>query len=302
MPEDWPRLPLDEWKDTYATLHLWTQVVGKVRLARAPYLNHSWNSTLYVTSRGLTTGSIPHGTTSFRLEFDFIDHRLEIATSEGGTVSTPLAPRSVADFHRAVMDGLADLGVPVRISSIPQEIPDPVPFERDEEHSAYDPDAANRLWRILVQSDRVMSAFRGDFIGKSSPVHFFWGAFDLAVTRFSGRRAPPHPGAPNLALDVVRDAYSHECSSAGFWPGGGPIPEPIFYAYAYPEPEGFRDWPGIPEEAYYSPDLFEYVLPYAAVRSADDPDALLHAFLQATYEAAAVRGVWDREALERSGS
>ena len=302
MREAWPPLPLADWRDTYATLHMWTQVVGKVRLVQTPLVNHWWNVTLYVTPRGLTTGPIPHGSRTFSIDFDFVGHRLEIATSDGGEFSTPLEPRSVADFHRAVLDGLEDLDVPVRIWSTPVEIESPVPFERDEEHAAYNADAANRLWRILVQSDRVMSAFRGGFLGKCSPVHFFWGAFDLAVTRFSGRRAPDHPGAPFVPLHVAREAYSHECASAGFWPGGGPIPEPIYYAYAYPEPAGFRDWPGLPEGAYYSPDLLEYVLPYEAVRTADDPDAVLTAFLEGTYAAGAERGKWDRAALERDAS
>ena len=244
---------------------------------------------------------IPHGSRTFAIDFDFVGHRLEVATSDGGRFSTPLEPRSVADFHRAVMDGLDDLGVPVRIWTTPVEIEAPIPFERDERHAAYDPDAAHRAWRILAQSERVMSAFRAGFLGKSSPVHFFWGAFDLAVTRFSGRRAPEHPGAPFVPLFVAREAYSHECASAGFWPGGGPIPEPLYYAYAYPEPEGYRDWPGLPEAAYFSTDLSEYVLPYEAVRSAADPDAVLTSFLQSTYEAGAERGGWDRAGLERAG-
>jgi len=299
MREAWPPLPLDEWRDTYATLHMWTQVVGKIRLAQAPLVNHWWNVTLYVTPRGLTTGAIPHGTRTFRIDFDFVDHRLEIATSDGGRLSTALEPRSVADFHCEVMGGLEILGIPVRIWSTPVEIESPIPFERDEEHAAYDPDAANRLWRILVQSDRVMSEFRGRFLGKCSPVHFFWGAFDLAVTRFSGRRAPDHPGAPFVPLDVVREAYSHECASSGFWPGGGPLPEPVFYAYAYPEPAGYREWPVAPAEASYTSDLFEYALPYEAVRLAKNPDEALLAFLQSTYEAGAELGKWDRAALER---
>lgn len=295
----WPPLPLAEWQDTYATLHMWTQIVGKIRLARTPLVNHWWNVTLYVTARGLTTGTIPYGVDALRIDFDFVDHRLDIVTSRGGAFTTPLAPRSVADFHRAVMHGLAEVGMPVHIWTRPQEVENPIPFEEDDNHAAYDPDAAHRLWRILVHCDRVMTAFRSRFIGKSSPVHFFWGAFDMAVTRFSGRLAPDHPGVPVLPLWVVREAYSHECSSCGFWPGGGPIPEPVFYAYAYPEPEGFRDWPIEPAEAYYSNDLFEYVLPYDAVRNAKDPEATLLAFFQSTYEAGAEPGGWDRAALDR---
>jgi hypothetical protein len=297
----WPPLPLAEWQDTYATLHMWTQVVGKIRLARAPLVNHWWNVTLYVTPRGLTTGMMPHGREALRIDFDFVDHRLEIATSRGGGFATPLAPRSVADFHRAVMRGLDELGMPVRIWTQPQEV-DGVPFERDETHASYDPDAAHRLWRILVQCDRVMGEFRSRFLGKASPVHFFWGAFDMAVTRFSGRTAPPHPGAPFMATWVAREAYSHECSSCGFWPGGGPVPEPVFYSYAYPEPAGFRDWPVAPAEAYFSTAMSEYLLPYDAVRAAADPDAALMAFFQSTYEAGAGPGGWDRDALERAPS
>ena len=298
--EAWPALPLDEWRDTYATLHLWTQVVGKVRLAGTPLVNHWWNVTLYVTPRGLSTGSIPHGGRTFAIDFDFVAHRLEIGTSDGARFSTPLEPRSVADFYRTVMEGLEELRVPVHVWTRPQEIEVAIPFDEDETHAAYDPDAAQRVWRILVQSDRVMGEFRSRFLGKCSPVHFFWGAFDLAVTRFSGRPAPAHPGAPNLATWVAREAYSHECSSCGFWPGGGPIPEPIFYSYTYPEPDGFRERAVEPAAAFYSPDLFEYVLPYEAVRTAGDPDAALLAFFQSTYEAGAEPGEWDRAALERA--
>jgi hypothetical protein len=242
---------------------------------------------------------MPYGTDAFRIDFDFVDHRLEIGTSTGGAFTTPLAPRTVADFYAAIMEGLGKLELPVHVWTKPQEVEVAIPFEEDDAHSAYDPDAAHRLWRILVQCDRVMSEFRGRFLGKTSPPHFWWGAFDFAVTRFSGRTAPLHPGAPFLATWVAQEAYSHECSSAGFWPGGGPVPEPVFYSYAYPEPHGFRDWPVAPAEAYYSTDLSEYLLPYETVRRAADPDATLMEFLQSTYEAGAVRGGWDRAGLER---
>lgn len=299
MSSAWPGLPFEEWQDTYATLHMWMQVVGKIRLEQTPLVNHWWNVTLYVTPRGLTTGTMPHGNEAFRIDFDFVDHRLKIATSRGGAFSTALEPRTVADFHEVVMGGLEELSMPVEIWTKPMEVEIAIPFEKDEEHAAYDPDAAHRLWRILVQCDRVFGEFRSLFVGKCSPAHFFWGAFDMAVTRFSGRNAPDHPGAPFIARWVAREAYSHECSSCGFWPGGGPVPEPVFYAYAYPEPVGFREWPVAPQAAYYSTDLFEYLLPYEAVRRADDPDAALLAFMQSTYEAAAELGGWDRKALER---
>ena len=295
----WPPLPLAGWRDTYATLHLWTQIVGKIRLATVPLVNHWWNVTLYVTPRGLSTGTMPHGADAFRIEFDFVDHRLRIETSTAREFTTALAPRSVAEFHRDVMRGLAGLGMPIHIWTQPQEIEGAIPFDRDETHAAYDPDAANRLWRILVQCERVMGAFRSGFLGKASPIHFWWGAFDLATTRFSGRPAPAHPGAPNLATWVAREAYSHECWSAGFWPGADPVSDAAFYAYAYPEPEGFRERRPEPAEAFYSTDLFEYLLPYDAVRTARDPDAVLLAFLRSTYEAAADLGNWDRAALER---
>ena len=296
--EAWPPLPLAEWQDTFATLHMWTQVVGKIRLAQAPLVNHWWNVTLYVTPRGLTTGTMPYGDDALQIGFDFVAHRLTVETGGGG-FTTSLEPRSVADFHRAVMDGLRDIGMPVHISTKPQEVEVAIPFEEDETHRAYDPDAARRLWRILVQCDRVMGEFRSRFLGKSSPVHFFWGGFDMAVTRFSGRPAPDHPGNPYLPLWIVREAYSHECSSCGWWPGGGPVPGPAFYSYAYPEPDGYRDWKVRPEGAYYSTDLSEYLLPYDAVRMAEDPDAALMAFLESTYDAAAELGRWDRIGLKR---
>lgn len=296
----WPSLPLGAWRDTYATLHMWTQIVGKVRLELAPMINHWWQVPLYVTARGLTTSPIPHRTRTFEIDFDFIDHRLLVETDDGDVRTMALTPRTVADFHGELMETLDSLDVGVDIWTVPVEVEERIPFEDDVEHRAYDAEHAHRFWRILVQADRVLEDFRSRFVGKASPVHFFWGAFDLAVTRFSGRPAPPHPGAPNVADFVVREAYSHEVSSAGFWPGGGPIDQPAFYTYAYPEPDGFTDWPVRPESAYYHADLREFVLPYPAVRSADDPDATLLDFLQTAYEAAAESADWDRAALERA--
>lgn len=298
----WPPLPLDGWADTYATLHRWTQVVGKVRLARTPWVNHSWHVTLYLTARGMTTGLISHDRQSFEIEFDFIDHQLIVCTTDGGTRWLELRPRSVADFYRELMATLRDLGVETRIVPRPNELPDATPFEADDAHAAYDRDAANRFWRILVQAHRVLTAFRARFRGKCSPVHFFWGSFDLAVTRFSGRPAPPHPGGvPNLPDRVVREAYSQEVSSAGFWPGGGAIAYAAFYSYAYPEPAGYKDAPVRPP-GFYSQDLREFVLPYDDVRTAASPDDVLMAFLEDTYRAAADLGKWDRAALERDAS
>lgn len=294
----WPALPLEDWKDTYATLHMWTQVIGKIRLALAPLVNHWWQVPLYVTSRGLTTSPIPYGTRTFQIDFDFLAHELRIETSSGEERSFPLAPRSVADTYYRTMEALRALDIEVHIWTTPVEIADPVPFEHDNRH-AYDPEYAQRFWRILMQADRVLTEFRAGFIGKSSPVHFFWGSFDLAVTRFSGRQAPVHPGAPNVADFVTREAYSHEVSSCGFWPGGGPISEPVFYAYAYPEPSDFKDHPVQPAEAFYNLELGEFLLPYEAVRNAESPDQALLAFAQSTYEAAANLGKWDRQNLER---
>jgi hypothetical protein len=300
MADDaWPSLPLQAWADTYATLHRWTQIAGKVRLTQSPWLNHSWHVTLYVTARGLTTSLVPHGTRAFSIDFDFIDHRVVVATSDGGTGGFALAPQSVAAFYGRMMDELRRLGLEVHISRLPNEIPDAVPFDRDESHGAYDADYANRFWRILVQSHRVFMQFRARFIGKCSPVHFFWGAPDLAVTRFSGRPAPPHPGGvPRLPDGVAREAYSHEVSSCGFWPGGGTVAHAAFYAYAYPEPAGFAAAPVQPGDAFYRSDLREFILPYDAVRGAASPDDTLLAFLQSTYEAAANLARWDRAALE----
>jgi hypothetical protein len=299
LRDAWPALPFAAWRDTCATLQLWTQVVGKVRLAQTPWLNHSWHVPLYVTARGLTTSPIPHGHRIFQIDFDFIDHRLRIDSSDGAQRQLSLQPQSVADFHSAVMRALADIGIEVTIDRMPNEIAGAIPFDEDREHASYDAVYAQRFWRILVQADRVLKAFRTGFIGKASPVHFFWGSFDLAVTRFSGRRAPPHPGGvPNLADAVVREAYSHEVSSVGFWPGGGAIDYPAFYAYAYPEPTGFRTAEVRPEAAFYSTDLGEFILPYDAVRTAAAPDATLLDFAQSTFDAAAGAGHWDRAALD----
>ncbi|MGH9431715.1 MAG: DUF5996 family protein [Terriglobia bacterium] len=290
----WPALPLNEWKDTYATLHMWTQIVGKLREALSPHVNHWWEVTLYVSARGLCTSPIPHGNGIFEIEFDFLDHNLAVRTSDGVRKFVPLYPRSVADFYREFMATLRFLGIDAKILSIPQEVPDPVPFERDEGHAAYDPEYANRLWRILVQTDSIFKEFRSRFIGKASPVHFFWGSFDLAATRFSGRRAPERQGAD----PVTREAYSHECSSAGFWPGSGDIKGPAFYSYSAPEPPGYAEYKVQPEKAYYHSGLHEFVLAYDDVRQADSPKNALLSFLQSTYEAGATLGGWDRASLE----
>src|SRR5215213_9383392 len=263
----WPDLPLEAWSDTYATLHLYAQIVGKVRLVQSPWINHSWHVVLYVTPRGLTTSTIPHGSRAFQIDFDFIDHRLVIVSSDGTVGGFALDPRPVAKFYALLMDELARLGLPVTIHRIPNEIADAIPFDEDDTHRSYDGECANRFWRILVQCDRVFERFRGQFIGKCSPVHFFWGAPDLAVTRFSGRTAPQHPGGvPNLPDSVAREAYSHEVSSCGFWPGGGPVPHAAFYSYAYPEPAGYAKASVKPDAAFYSADLREFILPYEAVR------------------------------------
>ena len=295
----WPELPYAAWKETYATLHLWTQIVGKIRLAQTPWLNHSWHVVLYVSARGLTTSPIPFGDRTFQLDFDFLDHVLRASVSDGGQKQVGLFPRSVADFYADLMRSLAELGVEVRINDLPNEIPDAIRFSEDHLHDSYDRDYAERHWRVLLQVNRVLHAFRTSFIGKCSPVHFFWGSFDLAVTRFSGRRAPLHPGGvPNLPDPVTQEAYSHEVSSAGFWPGSVGVEYPAFYSYAYPEPPGFSSAPVRPKEAFYSESLREYILPYDMVRLAPDPDRLLMGFLMSTYEAAAVAGKWDRAALE----
>ncbi len=297
--QEWPSLPLEAWQDTYATLHLWTQIVGKVRLTASPWVNHCWQVTLYVTGRGLTTSPIPYGSGTFQIDFDFIEHRLVVQASDGGAGGFALEPQSVASFYHQLMKEMDRLGLHVDIHKKPNEVADPIRFDQDESHRSYDREYANRFWRILVQADRALKQFRGRFIGKCSPVHLFWGALDLAVTRFSGRKAPVHPGGiPNLPDRITRDAYSHEVSSCGFWPGGGAIPYPAFYSYAYPEPPGFAQTPVRPEGAIYSSDFREFVLPYDVVRNSPVPDETLLEFLQSTYEAAANLAQWDRKALE----
>jgi uncharacterized protein DUF5996 len=299
----WPPLPLAEWSETRDTLHLWLQIVGKTRLALAPMVNHWWQVPLYVTARGLTTSRIPYGTAGFSVDLDFIDHQLRILRDDGRSWSMPLAPRSVAAFCNQYMSGLRSLGIDVRIWPVPVEIADGIPFAKDETHASYDADAAQRFWRALAQAARVLEIFRGRFIGKSSPVHFFWGSFDLACTRFNGERAPQHPGGvPGLADWVTREAYSHACISAGWWPGaiGSPLAEPAFYAYSYPEPSGCSTAKIRPDAGYYHEVMHEWVLPYDAVRTAADPDASALDFFQSTYETAANFGGWNRAALERA--
>jgi len=286
-------LPFDSWKDTLATLHMWTQIVGKVRLELCPLVNHWWNVTFYLTARGLTTSTMPFAAADVEVSFDFIDHKLLIQTCDGGTRVLALRPQSVADFYREFMAALAELGVEVNILTKPQEVPDPIPFEQDTVHASYDAEAVHRFWRILVWVDEVFKEFRAGFIGKVSPVHFFWGSFDLAVTRFSGRKAPPRRGV------ITSEAYSHEVSSAGFWPGGGDIKGPAFYSYAAPEPQGFANQPVLPKQAFYHPQMKEFLLLYDDVRTADSPRDALLAFLHSTYEAAANLAQWDRKALER---
>jgi hypothetical protein len=295
----WPELPIAGWRETYDTLHLCTQVVGKIRYARSPWLNHSWHVALYVTARGLTTSPIPDGMRTFQIDFDFIDHVLRISSSDGAQRQFALSGQSVASFYESVMAALAELDIHVEIDQMPNELPDPIRFSQDTRHASYDPDAVQRFFRILVNADRVFKQFRTGFLGKASPVHFFWGSFDLTVTRFSGRGAPRHPGGvPNLPDAVACEAYSHEESSAGFWPGSGAIDYPAFYSYAYPESAGYRATKVRPDAAFFSEALGEFILPYDAVRTADDPEKALLEFLQSSYEAAANAGKWDREALE----
>ena len=297
----WPELPYTAWRDTCATLQLWTQIVGKIRLSLTPWLNHSWQVTLYVTARGLTTTPINDGERALEIAFDFVDHVLRIDTSDGRQLKVPLRAQPVAEFFTAIKAALAEAGVHVDIDETPNELVDPIRFSEDRVHAAYDADYAQRFWRVLLQCDRVFKLFRTGFIGKASPVHFFWGSFDFAVTRFSGRRAPLHPGGiPHLPDAVTREAYSHEVSSAGFWPGGGAIDYAAFYSYAYPTPGGFGKSRVRPAAAFFSQELGEFLLPYDAVRTAADPDALLLEFLQSTYEAAANLAGWDRAALECS--
>ena len=290
-----PSLPFDSWKDTLATLHMWTQVVGKVRLKLCPLVNHFWNVTFYLTARGMTTSAMPYERGTVEVRFDFIDHKLSIETSEGRMVAFPLKPQTVAEFYEEFMAALADLGVRLKIWTMPCEIPDPIPFEKDHIHAAYDADAVNIFWRITVWVDQILKEFRAGFVGKASPVHFFWGSFDLAVTRFSGRTAPKRPGAD----PITQEAYSHEASSAGFWPGGGDIKGPAFYSYAAPEPLGFAERKIRPAAAFYHPQLKEFLLMYDDVRSAASPETALMEFLQSAYDAAADTGNWDRKALER---
>jgi hypothetical protein len=295
----WPELPTAAWRETYATLHLFTQIVGKIRFKRSPWLNHSWHVALYVTARGLSTSPIPDGGRSFQIDFDFIAHDLRISTSDGAQRQFALTGQSVASFYKAMMAALAELGIDVEIDEMPNELPEPIKFSQDTEHASYDSDAVRRLFQILVNADRLFKQFRTGFLGKASPVHFFWGSFDLAVTRFSGRRAPRHPGGvPNLPDAVACEAYSHEECSAGFWPGGGAVDYPAFYSYAYPEPPGYRGVKVRPDAAFFSEVLGEFILPYDAVRTAADPDQILLEFLQSSYEAAANCAKWDREALE----
>ena len=289
----WPSLPYAAWKDTYATLLLWTQIVGKIRLVQTPWVNHSWHVVYYVTARGLSTSPIRHGERVFQIDFDFVDHQLVILTGEGERRTLRLEPRTVADFYQALMAQLAELDLRVAINTTPNEQEEAIPFEKDRKHRSYDADAVRRFFAALLQADRLLKQFRAGFNGKCSPVHFFWGGFDLAVTRFSGRPAPEHPGGvPHLPDRVAREAYSHEVSSCGFWPGNEMLPEAAFYAYAYPEPEGFRD-AAIAPPGYYHAELREFILPYDIVREAPSPDGVVLDFLQRTYEAAAVLGRWD---------
>ncbi|HMA37361.1 MAG TPA: DUF5996 family protein [Chloroflexia bacterium] len=293
--EAWPALPYEEWKATYETLHMWTQVVGKIRLALSPPVNHWWHCALYLSARGLTTSPIPYRGRIFEIGFDFLDHHLDVQSSDGRTRYMALYPRPVADFYKELMAILHALQIDVTINTTPQEVPNPIACDIDTVHASYDPEAATRCWRILVATDSVFKEFRGRFLGKCSPVHFWWGSFDLAVTRFTGKRAPDRPGADRM----TREAYSHECSSAGFWPGNAAQPTPVYYAYTVPEPAGLRDAPLRPASAYYDAQLSEFILPYDAVRGANRPREVLLDFLQSTYVAGADRGGWDRAALER---
>jgi hypothetical protein len=295
----WPALPLEAWEPTRATLHMWTQIVGKIRLALSPYMNHWWQVPLYVTARGLTTSPIPYDEETFEIAFDFIDHNLLIQKSDGAAKMLHLAPRSVAEFYTELMAALRSMDIAVKIWTMPVEIPDPIPFDQDRTHASYDPDYANRFWRILVASDQILKEFRGRFIGKARPVHFFWGSFDLAVTRFSGRRAPRHPGGiAHLPDAITREAYSQEVSSLGFWPGNDQVPTALFYSYAYPSPDGFAEAKVKPADAYFHPQLREFVLPYDKVRRVESPDEAILEFAQSAYDAASSLAKWDRAAFE----
>jgi hypothetical protein len=291
-----PELPFDSWSDTQATLHMWTQIVGKVRLELSPLVNHWWNVPLYLTARGMTTSAMPYASGTLEIQFDFIDHKLLLETSDGRVIAIPLSPQTVADFYKKFMAALNELNVDVKIWTLPCELPNPIPFEQDQVHASYDAAAVHKFWRILAWVDQVFKEFRAGFLGKVSPVHFYWGSFDLAVTRFSGRPAPERPGAD----PITREAYSHEVSSAGFWPGGGDIKSPAFYSYAAPEPAAFAGHKLQPAAAYYHPQMKEFLLSYDDVRMADSPKAALLAFLQTTYDAAADLSHWDRKSLERS--
>lgn len=290
----WPALPLASWQDTCETLHMWTQIVGKVRLALTPPANHWWHVPLYVNSRGLSTSAIPYRGSAFELQFDFLQHQLVLHIADGREQSLPLVPQSVADFYRQFRTMLHAAGIEVRIWKMPVEVPNPIPFDEDQSHAAYDPGAVQKFWQILLSIQTVFQQFRSGFIGKCSPIHFFWGSFDLAVTRFSGRRAPERPGADS----ITREAYSHEVSSIGFWPGAG-LGDPAFYSYAAPEPEGFSTAPVRPDSAQYDPELHEFILMYDQVRTAVSPTVALLEFCESTYRAAADLGHWDRKSLER---
>jgi hypothetical protein len=299
-PESWPAIRLADWKDTYTTLHMWTQIVGKIRLELTPRINHWWNVPLYVSSRGLTTSIIPYRNRCFEMEFDFLDHKLMIRTTDPKTRAVALAPRSVADFYAELMGALRSLNIDAQIWKMPVEVADAIPFDQDQVHASYDGEYARRLWRILLSLDEVFKVFRSRFVGKSSPVHFFWGSFDLALTRFSGRRAPERNDPDPVLRKIMREAYSHEVISAGWWPGGGEVKEAAFYCYAAPTPDGFAQQPVRPDKAFYHSGLGEYLLMYDDVRLAKSPNAALLEFLQSTYEAGATTGKWDRESLEKT--
>ena len=300
VKSDWPALPYTDWSETLATLHRWFQVVGKVRMSLTPWVNHSWSASLYPTVRGLTTSPMPYGPRDLQIDFNFLDHSLVISTSDGESWKTGLRSGTVAEFYRELFAALGRFGCDVEIYPAPNEVPDPIPFTEDTAYAAYEPAHAGALWEALRHSARVMFEFRAQFIGKVSPVHFFWGAPDLAVTRFSGREAPPHPGGiPHLPDEITREAYSHEVASCGFWPGSADSPQPVFYAYSYPTPQGYADSAVKPTEAFWHKDLGEFMLPYEAVRASESPDETLHQFFQSTYEAGADLADWDRKKLER---